>query len=137
MAKCGHCGKEVSSRAKWCSDKCRKRASRTKRSDKSNSDTQLGQDVSGEFVDIPCLPGVLQMTPEGPKSEVPKNYGQPGCECKHCQQTKARREQGKIVINHGSYKTAPELGEREVNRVCLPGDVDYAGVCHVAQEVTV
>lgn len=68
------------------------------------------------------------MTPEGPKPEVPANYGQPDCQCRHCQQTKVSRERGQLIINHGPRKSATELGDNEANRVSLPGDVDYEGV---------
>ena len=57
------------------------------------------------------------------------NYGQPDCECKHCQQS--RTNKSKNIINHGTYKTASQLARNEVNRISLPGDVDYAGVCTV------
>ena len=36
---------------------------------------------------------------------------------------------GVNTCNTGPYKPAHELGQREVNRVSLPGDVDYHGVC--------
>lgn len=82
--------------------------------------------VTPEDVTLECN-GVV--TPEGVKPEVPANYGQPNCECRHCAQTKTQRERGQIVLNHGAYKPEHELADNEVNRVSLPGDVDYAGVC--------
>jgi len=64
------------------------------------------------------------MTPEGIKPEVPANYGQPDCQCQQCQ--RLRRCPGSLVTyNHGAYKTSAQLGQWELNRVSLPGDVDY------------
>jgi len=54
------------------------------------------------------------------------NYGQPDCQCKHCQQT--RNNKSNLILNHGPHKTAGELGPNELNRVSLPGDPDYDGV---------
>lgn len=49
------------------------------------------------------------------------------CECEHC---KTNRVNGrKHVINHGPWKPACKLVENELNRVSLPGDADYGGVC--------
>ena len=55
--------------------------------------------------------------------DMPANYGQQGCECKHCQQSRSNKS--KLVINHGDYKPANELAANEVNRVSMPGDSDY------------
>jgi len=60
--------------------------------------------------------------------ELPANFGQPDCQCMHCQQN--RRSKHPRVINHGDYKLANELVANEINRVSLPGDVDYEGVCN-------
>jgi hypothetical protein len=61
---------------------------------------------------------------------LPANYGQPDCQCKHCRQNRANKS--KLVINHGDYKKASELADNEVNRVTLPGDVDYEGITNAA-----
>lgn len=53
----------------------------------------------------------------------PANYGLTDCQCKHCQQN--RKAEHKLLINHGTYKSVEELGTNEVNRVSLPGDIDY------------
>ena len=63
------------------------------------------------------------VTPEGRAQSVPANYGQPDCECYHCRNN--RKSGSKLIINHGAYKTAAQLADNEVNRVSLPGDVDY------------
>lgn len=58
-----------------------------------------------------------------------ENYGLIDCQCQHCQQV--RRSGLKLVINHGQYKPAELLNQNKVNRVSMPGDVDYEGVCPV------
>ena len=60
------------------------------------------------------------------QSEQPANFGQPDCDCKHCQQHRDTKG-SKLTLNHGAQKTANGLGEHEINRVSLPGDVDYIG----------
>lgn len=57
----------------------------------------------------------------------PHNFGQPDCQCKHCQQN--RHSKNQLNINHGSYKRYDQLAPNGVNRQTLPGDVDYVGVC--------
>lgn len=54
------------------------------------------------------------------------NYGQPDCQCMHCQQNRANGS--RTTISHGAHKTVVQLAKNEVNRVPLPGDADYAGV---------
>ena len=56
----------------------------------------------------------------------PANYGQPDCECRHCQNN--RKQNNRLLINHGPYKTAVQLKSNEVNRQAMPGDADYEGV---------
>ncbi len=56
----------------------------------------------------------------------PANFGQPDCECKHCQYN--RTYGNRFTLNHGAWKSVSELGKQEFNRVSLPGDVDYVGV---------
>lgn len=67
------------------------------------------------------------MTP-GPADLIP-NFGQPDCQCAHCRAMRANNPHGLKSINHGKPKTLPQLAKNEVNRVSLPGDVDYEGVC--------
>ena len=55
--------------------------------------------------------------------ELPANFGQPDCECMHCKQN--RKAVKPLLINHEQYKHADQLLAKEVNRVSLPGDVDY------------
>lgn len=56
-----------------------------------------------------------------------ENYGQPDCECWHCQNNGANGS--KHILNHSQYKPVAELAENELNRVSLPGDSDNDGVC--------
>ena len=56
----------------------------------------------------------------------PANFGQPECECRHCQNN--RRQNNRLFINHGPYKTAAELKSNEVNRQTMTGDADYEGI---------
>ncbi len=67
------------------------------------------------------------ITPEGPKAELPANYGLPDCECQHCKSNRASGS--RYFLNHYTYKAAGHLSSNELNRVALPGDVDYDGVC--------
>ncbi len=103
------CGVELTGKQKiYCSDKCRKQHGRN--SDKS----QVGQPINPDKHKV------------GHKSDI-LNYGQPNCCCQHCQTNRANNN--KHIINHGAYKRSHELGENELNRVALPGDVDFEGVC--------
>ena len=58
--------------------------------------------------------------------QLPANYGQPNCECRHCRANASNKTN--LTINHGQYKPTSQLGPKEVNRVALPGDADYTGV---------
>jgi hypothetical protein len=108
-----------------------------------NKQKQTVQDASGLMNDVtpdvihpqnvtpePCNTDIVTpdvtptVTPEGLRAEVPANYGLPDCTCQHCRQTKANKSC--LVLNHGAYKTAEHLAINEINRVSLPGDVDYS-----------
>ena len=112
MKECVNCGKEHDRRGKYCSDSCKQAAYR-------NTQTVTKQTVTRpESVTVPKI----QDTPE---FSIP-NFGQPDCECMHCRQN--RRQGNHHIINHGPYKPASALSQKELNRVSLPGDVDYVGV---------
>lgn len=64
------------------------------------------------------------VTPKGP-ADLILNFGQPDCQCAHCRAMRANNPSGLKSVNHGTYKPASQLGLHEVNRVSLPGDVDY------------
>ena len=94
--KCMNCDIEVSDKAKYCSDKCRMQFRR-----KSNNQPEQSE----------------------PEQAYPNNFGGDDCECMMC---KTRKLNGsRHVINHGAWKSEDKLGKLEVNRVSLPGDVDY------------
>ena len=69
------------------------------------------------------VPLVFIVTPEGAKSKVPENYGLENCVCKDCQLNRASGN--KRIVNHGKYKDVSQLADNEINRVSLPGDIDY------------
>jgi len=116
------CGTELTGRQKrFCSDKCRMARSRTK----SNAQQAAQRTKSNKPEQIHPLK-VEQTKLEHQSRTKPTNYGLDDCECQHC---KTNRFNGnKHTINHGAYKRSHELGEHEINRVSLPGDVDYTGV---------
>jgi hypothetical protein len=60
----------------------------------------------------------------------PENYGLDNCQCKHCQACITNKSTARL--NHGEYMTAAELEQNgyDFNRVTLPGDIDYVGVCN-------
>ena len=62
-------------------------------------------------------------TEEPNDKPLPANFGQDNCECRHCANNRASGN--KHVLNHGPHKPASELSKGELNRVALPGDVDY------------
>jgi len=104
--KCIQCGNEFEAKRKtalYCSGKCRKLAFRK-------------TPVSVPEVSVPPIA----------ENAKPANYGQADCQCKHCQAS--RSHDHRWVINHGPWKSLHELAANEVNRVSLPGDVDYHGV---------
>ncbi len=83
------------------------------------------------------IPDGVKSVPIRPKTEKqfmnavrdivkPANFGFPDCECKHCQYN--RTYGNKFTLNHGVWKRVSKLGKLELNRVSLPGDVDYVGV---------
>lgn len=71
---------------------------------------------------------------EPPMQKYPLNYGLSDCTCKHCQQNRVMSN--KFTINHGAYKPAEQLATNEVNRVSMPGDIDYDGICTVEWKQT-
>lgn len=90
---------------------------RQKRANKGSTAPKVeGSTTETVVYDLSCL-----------KESVIPNYGQPDCECMHCQSNRAN--DNRHIINHEPYKT--DLAANEINRVSLPGDPDYAGVCQV------
>lgn len=87
-----------------------------RRRDKQQGMTDKGMTQSGNVI-----PRVTPSTSNG--IGLPANFGQPDCECQHCQANKARGS--RHTLNHGPWKTREQLDTHELNRVSLPGDVDY------------
>jgi len=105
---CVECGVEFESKrstARYCSAKCRVTANRVS---VTESLSVTGIDVTDK-VSV-ALPG-----------QMPVNFGRPDCECRMCRNN--RYSGSRFVINHGGYKA--ELAVNELNRVSLPGDIDY------------
>lgn len=96
------------------------------------------EDVLAQQGELPEGMGVLHtdfVRGEGVSIKpTPANFGQPDCECRHCANN--RNNGSRLVINHGPYKPVSELKDNEVNRVSLPGDVDYRGAGHGIKDDT-
>ena len=86
-------------------------------------DRQRNASVTPDVTNV--TPNVTNVTPEVERN-MPTNYGQPECECRHCANN--RSQNNRLTINHGPYKTAAELKSNEVNRQTMPGDADYEGL---------
>jgi len=113
--KCSICNvNEAESGRKQCS-KCRKAI-------------QRGQNVPSGNVPSKMSPADLS------PAVLPANYGQDNCGCMHCKQLKVINPKAKL--NHSGYMTAAELEANgfDVNRVSLPGDIDYSG-CAAARSI--
>lgn len=127
MAKCLQCGKEYEAKrstARYCSAKCRKLAFH-KNGKVSVPEVSVPSTVTPKGITIP--EGYQDDTGAVTGQTLPANFGQIDCQCMHCQQN--RRSNHKLLINHGDHKPANQLMKNEVNRVSLPGDIDYDGVC--------
>ena len=92
------CNNEVSDKATWCSDACRKAASRTNNPDKPRSDNPDKRNPDTN-PDKPYTRDVTRTNPE--------------------------------LINTGPPMAAHQLKQAglKANRVPIPGDWDYEGVC--------
>ena len=107
--KCKNCDKATTGGSRYCSASCKTVWNRNKR---NNVTADVTADVTASVTST-VTPSIT-------------NFGKPDCECGHCSQNKGNGNRS--IINHGAYKSAGELVPREINRVSLPGDVDYAGV---------
>ena len=54
----------------------------------------------------------------------PATYGQADCQCMHCKTNRVNGTKLNIIHDRSPNKTS-----QDVQRVSLPGDVDYDGVC--------
>lgn len=154
MNKCVICGKECKSEC--CSGACRARKSRRTRTDTGARPERtveahalrhdkdklrgLAEDIrdmnspdrpitATEILRRRALEGATADTvvPSVTLADKPGKYGQVDCDCQHCKSNRATGS--RHVLNHGAYKHADQLDGNELNRVTLPGDVDYVGVC--------
>ncbi|KKN19410.1 hypothetical protein LCGC14_0946210 [marine sediment metagenome] len=116
MAKCEICGKD-SGKGRTCGSTCRSKLARSV----AKATVTDATVISATPVDATVDDGL-----KGAKV-LPDNYGLEDCQCRHCQNNRAKGN--KHVLNHGKWKPIEELGANELNRVSLPGDVDYTGVC--------
>ena len=103
MNKCTVCGKECV--GECCSGACRAKKSRQ---DRAHAHAE-GRTVEAHAAQT-----------------LPDNYGLPDCECQQCQTNRVNGN--KHMINHSDCKMRSEMASEELNRVTLPGDVDYLGV---------
>lgn len=112
--KCLNCDNEAKGRSKYCSDSCKVLYNRKQRKGITvNNENRKQPTVTPKYTGPTMLDPSLR----------PANFGQPDCECKHCQSKRINKS--KNIINHGAWKSADQLGKNEINRVSLPGDVDY------------
>ena len=122
MIKCVNCDNEAVGRSKYCGDKCKVQYNRNK---KRNTVTLVGEIVTA---DVTVRAGTVYLPPDDKLPHgLPTNFGSTDCQCIHCKQNRASGS--KLVLNHVPYKKHYELGKNERNRVSLPGDIDYNGVC--------
>lgn len=136
------CGNELVGKQRFCSDKCRMAYNR----DKANKPEQKNAPES-----------IVRHEPERTRTTVPleseqseqifpeqSNPNNPfivhfgglaDCECMMCKT--ARTNGHKANINHGDYAPASALTASgfTVNRVALPGDTDYVGICSESQAI--
>ena len=117
MNKCIECGKDFvgkRSTARYCSDRCRKLAFQNSVPEVSVPVFDENANSTGSDADFVSDP-VLTYT------------GGDGCGCGMCKNNESRPLKERKIINHGDYKMAGDLAEGEINRVSVPGDVDYDG----------
>jgi hypothetical protein len=140
---CLNCGKEIKSKGNrpklYCSESCRKAHKRTKNKDsailtqkptfKNAPESSVTDDLGPIRTNVPPIrtvnPDKILSGHPIRTGQVPDNYGQPDCQCKHCQNN--RNGKLGLTINHAEPVNQTIKGH--VNRVSLPGDVDYVGVC--------
>lgn len=114
---CKQCGKEFEaarSTAKYCSESCKQHAKR---------DTLTVDTLSNDTLRDPVV-DTLSVT------ERPVYSGGPDCSYQHCRQ--ARGNSSRLSRIHGPWLPTSQLatmGSLVRNRVTLPGDSDYIGVC--------
>ena len=88
-------------------------------------DAQDGSGSTNPVRPIPQQPLNVRPIVLDPPNVRPDMLDLVDCNCLHCQTNRANGS--RHSINHGPWKSAGELAANEINRVPLPGDVDYAG----------
>ena len=126
---CTVCKRECT--GQYCSGACRAKASRARKAHanapeararaEAHAVTKLVVDGASQIEDVDALDAaVFQPYPGGPD-----------CTCRMCANWKAKGKDT-AKLNHG-WQDANGLGgtlnQYELNRVPLPGDADYEGVC--------
>ena len=130
------CGNELIGRQRhFCSDRCRMAYKRDCIESEQNSNPNKLEPEQTKVEHNPDEVSITELSPGtnsfsiscNPISSVAeiKNFGELGCECRHCQQNTTNKS--RHTLNHGAYKTARELEDGKLNRVSLPGDADYEG----------
>jgi len=97
-------------------DMSRRRQQRYRESQKRNATVTPERNVTDKSVTRNATPII---------EDLPANFGQDDCECRHCRNNRAKGSPH--TLNHGPHKLAGALSKNELNRVALPGDVDYKG----------
>ena len=71
-------------------------------------------------------PSIAEVVKVAELYNKPANFGESDCMCKMCIGNRSKPKPH--ILNHGALKRSDQLGENELNRIPLPGDVDYVGV---------
>ena len=103
---CGHCGEPTLSYSMTCCLAC-------SMAGKGPVSDQVKREL-----------GIGQYAPVQPQGQ-PQGHDGPDCPCMHCTQARANNGSNNHIW-HGELLTAGELQPGQVNRVSLPGDLDYA-----------
>ena len=112
VKKCEQCGLEYDAKrstSRFCSDKCKVSFNRNKVT----------------VTNVTVNPDTVTLSDVTLTHHVDTYTGGSDCGCGMCK-NKVVNNSSKI-INHGPWKSASELKENEINRVPIPGDVDYEG----------
>jgi hypothetical protein len=124
--KCKQCGNE--SKTKYCSGKCRSAAYRARTSARPKTEAhahETSAHAKNERTESPELSAAHTAN-----NNLPLNFGLDNCQCKHCQQ--CRTNNLNVTLWHGKQAVVIGSGLIPLNRVSLPGDIDYIGVCSIA-----
>ena len=122
IKQCLQCGKDYESKratSKYCGDSCKKSYQRR---------TLAGQIVPVTSPDVPV--NEVSGTSLGDLGEFSVPHVAKIVDSGECSRQNTFLMVGvNKDINYGAWKPIGDLGVREVNRVPVPGDVDYVGCC--------